>query len=221
MFSPQAPVRTAKRLIVLNLQRGLILKAGCYERTDDIRSFFITEEVFTIANTNDNQLINEAIRFAKVRLINAEGEMLGVVSIEDARRAAEETGLDLVCISPNPDNAVCRVMDYNKFLFEKKKKEKEVKKKQKETELKEVGLKLTTDVHDIDVKRKAVIKFLSNGDRVKVNIRYRGREMAFQNKGFEVMEKFAEGVAEYGTVDKPPKVEGRNMVMYLSPSKKQ
>ena len=152
MFSPQAPVRTAKRLIVLNLQRALYLRRAVM-RERMISVLFITEEVFTIAKTNDNQLINEAIRFAKVRLINAEGEMLGVVSIEDACRAAEEAGLDLVCISPNPDNAVCRVMDYNKFLSRRRKK-KEVKKKQKETELKEVGLKLTTDVHDIDVKRK-------------------------------------------------------------------
>jgi len=183
--------------------------------------FFISKEVFTISKTNDNQMINDAIKFANVRLINSEGEMIGVVPIEEARKNAEEAGLDLVCISPNPENPVCRVMDYNKFVFEKKKREKEAKKKQKETELKEVGLKLTTDVHDIEVKRKMVVKFLSNGDRVKVNIRFRGREMAFQNKGFEVMEKFAEGVSEYGSVDKTPKIEGRNMVMYLSPLKKK
>lgn len=198
-----------------------ILRQGCYERTDVIRSFFISKEVFTISKTNDNQMINDAIKFANVRLINSEGEMIGVVPIEEARKNAEEAGLDLVCISPNPENPVCRVMDYNKFVFEKKKREKEAKKKQKETELKEVGLKLTTDVHDIEVKRKMVVKFLSNGDRVKVNIRFRGREMAFQNKGFEVMEKFAEGVSEYGSVDKTPKIEGRNMVMYLSPLKKK
>ena len=133
----------------------------------------------------------------------------------------EEADLDLVCISPNPDNPVCRVMDYNKFLFEKGKREKEAKKKQKETELKEVGLKLTTDVHDVEVKRKMVVKFLSAGDRVKVNIRFRGREMAFQNKGFEVLDTFAQSVTEYGSVDRPPKLEGRNMVMYLSPAKKK
>ena len=177
--------------------------------------------MFTIAKTAENQMINEAIKFANVRLIDAEGEMIGVVPIEEARQKAEDAGLDLVCISPNPDNPVCRVMDYNKFMFEKKKREKDAKKNQKETELKEIGLKLTTDVHDIEVKRKAVIKFLSNGNRVKVNIRFRGREMAFQNKGFDVMTKFAEGVSEYGTVDRPPKIEGRNMVMYLTPVKKK
>ena len=183
--------------------------------------FYCLKEVFTIAKTTENQMINEAIKFASVRLIDADGEMVGVVPIEDARQKAEEAGLDLVCISPNPDNPVCRVMDYNKFIFEKKKREKDAKKNQKETELKEIGLKLNTDVHDIEVKRKAVVKFLSNGNRVKVNIRFRGREMAFQNKGFEVMEKFAEGVSEYGSVDRPPKIEGRNMVMYLSPAKKK
>ena len=183
--------------------------------------FYCLKEVFTIAKTTENQMINEAIKFANVRLIDADGEMVGVVPIEEARQKAEEAGLDLVCISPNPDNPVCRVMDYNKFIFEKKKREKDAKKNQKETELKEIGLKLNTDVHDIEVKRKAVVKFLSNGNRVKVNIRFRGREMAFQNKGFEVMEKFAEGVSEYGSVDRPPKIEGRNMVMYLSPAKKK
>ena len=183
--------------------------------------FYCLKEVFTIAKTTESQMINEAIKFANVRLIDADGEMVGIVPIEEARQKAEDAGLDLVCISPNPDNPVCRVMDYNKFIFEKKKREKDAKKNQKETELKEIGLKLNTDVHDIEVKRKAVVKFLSNGNRVKVNIRFRGREMAFQNKGFEVMEKFAEGVNEYGSVDRPPKIEGRNMVMYLSPAKKK
>ena len=183
-----------------------------------IRSFFAVtkKEVFYIAKPNGNQMINEDIKFEKVRLIDADGQMVGVVPIAEAMKSAEDADLDLVCISPNPDNPVCKVMDYGKFLFEQGKREKEARKKQKETELKEVGLKLTTDVHDIEVKRKMVVKFLSNGDRVKVNIRFRGREMAFQNKGFEVMEKFAEGVSEYGSVDKTPKIEGRNMVMFLS-----
>lgn len=166
-------------------------------------------------------MINENIKFAQVRLIDADGQMVGVVSIEEARQKASEADLDLVCISPNPDNPVCRVMDYGKFLFEKGKKEKEAKKKQKETELKEIGLKLNTDVHDIEVKRKAAIKFLNNGDRVKVNIRFRGREMAFQDKGIEVLETFAQSLEEYGQVDKKPKAEGRNMIMYLSPIKKK
>lgn len=174
-----------------------------------------------IAKGAETQMVGDAIKFAQVRLIDAEGNMVGVVPIEKAREMADEADLDLVCISTNPDNPVCRIMDYGKFLFEKGKREKEAKKKQKETELKEIGLKLNTDVHDIEVKRKAAIKFLSNGDRVKVKIRFRGREMAFQDKGFEVMEKFAEGLNEYGTVDKKAKVEGRDMLMFLTPVKKK
>ena len=164
-------------------------------------------------------MINEEIKFSNVRLITSDGEMVGVVPIAKALEQADEAGLDLVCISPNPDNPVCRIMDYGKYLFEQGKREKEAKKKQKETELKEIGIKLTTDVHDIEVKQKAVIKFLKNGDRVKINIRFRGREMAYQQQGFAVMEKCAEGIAEYGQVDKQPKIEGRNMVMYLVPKK--
>ena len=174
-----------------------------------------------IAKGAETQMVGDAIKFAQVRLIDADGNMIGVVPIEKAREMADEADLDLVCISTNPDNPVCRIMDYGKFLFEKGKREKEAKKKQKETELKEVGLKLTTDVHDVEVKRKMVVRFLTAGDRVKVNIRFRGREMAFQNKGFEVLDTFAQSVTEYGSVDRPPKLEGRNMVMYLSPAKKK
>ena len=145
--------------------------------------------------------------------------MVGVVPIEEAQKAAEEADLDHVCISANPVNPVCRIMDYGKYLFEQSKREKEAKKKQKETELKEVGMKLTTDTHDIEVKQKMVIRFLKNGDRVKVKIRYRGREMAYQQQGYAVMEKFMEGIEEYGQIDKQPKIEGRDMVMFVVPKK--
>ena len=181
--------------------------------------FFYGQEVLSIAKPNGNQMINDDIKFEKVRLIDADGQMVGVVDLATAKKAAEDADLDLVCISPNPENPVCKVMDYGKFLFEQGKREKEARKKQKETETKEIGIKLTTDVHDIEVKQKAVIKFLKNGDRVKINIRFRGREMAYQQRGFGVMEKFAEGIAEYGQIDKQPKIEGRNMVMYLVPKK--
>ena len=164
-------------------------------------------------------MVNDNIKFSKVRLIDAEGNMVGVVSIDEAMSKAEEADLDLVCISANPDNPVCRIMDYGKYLFEQSKREKKAKKKQKETELKEVGMKLTTDTHDIEVKQRMVIKFLKNGDRVKIKIRYRGREMAYQQQGFGVMEKFMEGIAEYGQVDKEPRIEGRDMVMFVVPKK--
>lgn len=180
---------------------------------------FLCREVFLIAKATNNQLINENIKFEQVRLINAEGAMVGVVPISEALKQAREAELDLVCISANPENPVCRVMDFGKYVFDQGKREKEAKKKQKETETKELGLKLTTDVHDIEVKQKACIKFLKNGDRVKINIRFRGREMAYQQQGIEVMEKFAEGVSEYGQISVKPKVDGRNMVMFLVPKK--
>ena len=164
-------------------------------------------------------MVNDNIKFSKVRLIDADGNMVGVVAIEEARKKAEDADLDLVCISANPDNPVCRIMDYGKYLFEQSKREKEAKKKQKETELKEVGMKLTTDTHDIEVKQKMVIRFLKNGDRVKIKIRYRGREMAYQQQGYAVMEKFMEGIEEYGQIDKQPKIEGRDMVMFVVPKK--
>ncbi|MBR3532928.1 MAG: translation initiation factor IF-3 [Clostridiales bacterium] len=176
-------------------------------------------EVLHIAKANGNQIVNDNIKFSKVRLIDAEGNMVGVVPIEEARKKAEDADLDLVCISANPDNPVCRIMDYGKYLFEQSKREKEAKKKQKETELKEVGMKLTTDTHDIEVKQKMVIRFLKNGDRVKIKIRYRGREMAYQQQGYAVMEKFMEGIEEYGQIDKQPKIEGRDMVMFVVPKK--
>ena len=172
-----------------------------------------------IAKGAETQMVGDAIKFEQVRLIDSEGNMVGVVPIDDALKAADEADLDLVCISANPDNPVCRIMDYGKYLFEQSKREKEAKKKQKETELKEVGMKLTTDTHDIEVKQKMVIKFLKNGDRVKVKIRFRGREMAYQQQGYQVMENFMEGIAEYGQVDKQPKVEGRDMVMFVVPKK--
>ena len=134
-------------------------------------------------------------------------------------RKADEAGLDLVEISSAGPMPVCKILDAGKYKYELQKRRQEAKKKQKETELKEIGIKLTTDVHDIEVKQKAVVKFLKNGDRVKINIRFRGREMAYQQQGFAVMEKFAEGIAEFGQVDKQPKIEGRNMVMYLVPKK--
>ena len=171
----------------------------------------------TIAKTADNQLINGAIKFPQVRLIDAEGQMVGVVSLEDALKSAEEADLDLVCISPNPDNPVCRVMDYNKFLFEKGKKEKEAKKKQKTMEVKEIRLGIFTEFHDLETKATTAAKFLQNGDKVKINMRLRGREMGYVDKGKESMLKFGEMLSEYGNVEKNPILEGRNMSMTITP----
>lgn len=152
-------------------------------------------------------------------MIESDGDMVGVVSIMEARKRAEDQNLDLVLIANNPENPVCRIMDYGKFLFEKSKKEKEARRNQKVTEIKEIGMKLTTEDHDLNVKVKNACRFLEDGDRVKVLIKYRGREMAYQSQGYVVMEKFAKACEELGQIDKPPKVEGRNMVMFLSPKK--
>lgn len=185
----------------------------------DQRSIFCVE-VKNIARQTNNLQMNEAIRFKQVRLINADGQMVGVVQTSEALRQAEEAGLDLVLISPNPDNPVCKILDYGKYQFEQAKREKEAKKNQKVVEVKEVGLKLTTEEHDLGFKLKNAEKFLKEGNRVKISIRFRGREMAYTNQGFDVMKTVAERLSEVAQVDRPAKVEGRHMVMFLMPKKK-
>lgn len=174
----------------------------------------------SIAKKPTGQLINEAIRYAQVRLIDETGTMQGVVPIQAALDRAEQAGLDLVLIANNPENPVCRIMDNGKYLFEKAKREKEARKKQKVVEVKEIGLKLSTEEHDLGYKVKNAIRFLESGNRVKVSIRFRGREMAYTSQGYEVMKNFTEKCGEAAQVDRAPKVEGRNMVMFLAPSKK-
>ncbi len=145
--------------------------------------------------------------------------MLGVVPIEEARRLAEESDLDLVLLSPNPENPVCRIMDYGKYQYEQAKREREAKKRQQVVEVKEVGLKLTTEEHDLAFKVRNAIRFLEDGNRVKVSIRFRGREMAYQTQGYDVMADFARRCEAVATVDRPARVEGRFMVMFLAPRK--
>lgn len=174
---------------------------------------------FFIGKQNSGLLVNQNIRLPKVRLIDSDGEMVGILSADEARRKAEEQGLDLVLIAPQADVPVCKIMDYGKFMFEQAKKEREAKKNQKITSVKEVGLKLTTEEHDLSYKTKNACRFLQDGDRVKVVIKYRGREMAYTHRGYEVMKQFAEACSEFGQIDRDPKVEGRNMVMFLAPKK--
>ncbi len=165
-------------------------------------------------------MINQAIRFERVRLIDANGTMLGVVPIEEARSRAEDADLDLVLISANPENPVCRIMDHGKYLFEKAKRDKEAKKRQKIVEVKEIGLKLSTEEHDLSYKVRNAQRFLESGNRVKVSIRFRGREMAYTAQGYEVMQNFVDKCGDVAQVERPPRVEGRNMLMFLAPSKK-
>ena len=154
-----------------------------------------------------------------MRLIGETGEQLGIVSSREALRIAEEAGLDLVKISPNATPPVCKVMNYGKFLFEQNKKAKEAKKNQKVVEIKEVWLSMTIDVGDLNVKAKQAQKFLAAGNKVKVSIRMRGRQMAHSELGLEVMSKFYEIVKDFGTMEKNPLTEGRNIWMMLAPTK--
>lgn len=189
----------------------------CFGENGIIRSFFDVEGGKTIAKPKKAALINEEIRFPQVRLLNEDGEMMGIVSIDSAMNAAQNAGLDLVLIANNPDNPVCRIMDYGKYAFEQSKREREAKKNQKVTSIKEVQIKLTTDVHDFNVKVKNACRFLANEDRVKVVIRFRGREMSYQNQGIEVMNNFAAACEDYGRPERAPRQEGRNMIMFMAP----
>ena len=161
--------------------------------------------------------INDRIRAPEIRLIGAEGENVGVVSPDRALRMAEDAGLDLVEISPNAAPPVCKIMDYGKYKYEQQKRESEARKKQKTIEVKEVKFRPNTDTHDYDVKMRNVFKFLENGDKVKVTLRFRGREMAHQNLGRELLERVAEDTKEIGRVENFPKMEGRQMIMLIGP----
>ena len=164
--------------------------------------------------------INEAIRDREVRVIGADGSQLGVMSTRDALRAAEEKNLDLVKIAPQATPPVCKILDYGKYRFEQQKREKEAKKTQKTFEIKEVRLSLNIDTNDFNTKVAQAAKFLAKGDKVKVSIRFRGREMAHTNLGLEVHKRFAEALPG-ATVEKQPKLEGRSMQMFLAPAKNQ
>ncbi|MEQ8365833.1 MAG: translation initiation factor IF-3 [Roseicyclus sp.] len=163
--------------------------------------------------------INDRIRAPEIRLIGADGENAGVVTPERALEMAEEAGLDLVEISPNATPPVCKIMDFGKFKYEQQKRESEARKKQKTIEVKEVKFRPNTDVHDYEVKMRSVTKFLENGDKVKVTLRFRGREMAHQTLGRDLLERVADDVEGLGKVENMPKMEGRQMVMMIGPAK--
>jgi translation initiation factor IF-3 len=150
-------------------------------------------------------------------LIGADGENVGVVTPERGMQLAEQAGLDLVEISPNANPPVVKIMDFGKYKYEQQKRESEARKKQKIIEVKEVKFRPNTDTHDYEVKMRNVFKFLENGDKVKVTLRFRGREMAHQNLGRELLERVAEDVKEIGKVENMPKMEGRQMVMMIGP----
>ena len=163
--------------------------------------------------------INGQIRDREIRLIGSDGQQYGIVSAYEGQRIADEQGLDLVKIAPTSQPPVCKLMDYSKYKYEQNKKEKEMKRNQKTIEIKEVWLSMTIDVGDLNTKANMARKFLKDGNKVKVSIRMRGRQQAYANQGVEVMNKFAEILADVAKVDKQPVTEGRNITMFLSPLK--
>ncbi|SFP91977.1 translation initiation factor IF-3 [Lachnospiraceae bacterium XBB1006] len=161
-------------------------------------------------------MINEQIRDKEVRLIGENGEQLGIVSTKEALRMAEDAELDLVKIAPKAEPPVCKIIDYGKYKYEQVRKEKEAKKKQKTVELKEIRMSPNIDTNDLNTKINSAKKFLTKGDRVKVTLRFRGREMAHMQQSKYILEDFAKAVEEIAVIEKAPKVEGRNMSLVLA-----
>ena len=186
-----------------------------------IPTFLYLMEVFDIANAKNNLLINEEIRASQVLVIGPNGEQVGVKPINDALTLASYAGLDLVLINPNGNPPVCKVMDYNKFKYEKAKKEKEALKKQKQSlaELKEFRLSPTIDVGDFETKLRNVRKYIEKGDKVRVVIRFKGRQMAHTELGRDVLVKFADRLNDIAEVTEQPKLDGRTMTMLLTQKK--
>ena len=196
---------------------------GIYERVDSeaVRSFCANKQsqkkVFLWeGKTISDLFINEQIRDREVRVIGADGEQLGVMPTKEAMRLAEEAGVDLVKIAPTAKPPVCKIVDYGKFKYEQARKDKEAKKKQKIVEIKEIRLSPNIDTNDLNTKVNAARKFISKGDRVKVTLRFRGREMAHMNTSKHILDDFAEALSDIAVMDKAPKVEGRSMTMFLA-----
>ena len=169
------------------------------------------------APSRDGPRVNEMISVQSVRLIDAEGENHGVVSTSQALEMAVEAGLDLVEISPQSDPPVCKILDFGKYKYEAQKRKNEARKKQKTIDVKEIKMRPNIDVHDYDVKMRSIHKFLGEGDKVKVTMRFRGREMAHQELGMKVLERVRDDVGEMAKVEQLPKLEGRQMIMVMAP----
>lgn len=165
-------------------------------------------------------MINEQIRDREVRLIGENGDQLGIMSAREAMKLAREADLDLVKIAPNAKPPVCKIIDYGKYRYELARKEKEAKKKQRTMEVKEVRLSPNIDVNDLNTKANQARKFITKGDKVKVSLRFRGRELAHINYSKQILDNFFEKLEDIAVIDKPPKMEGRSMVMFLSEARK-
>ena len=184
-----------------------------------IRFFVVILEVLTIGKLEHQ--INDEIRDKELRIIDTDGSQLGIMSASEALDKAAEKNLDLVKISPMAKPPVCKIMDYGKYRFEQAKREKEARKNQHIVDIKEIRLSLNIDTHDFNTKLGHAKRFISEGDKVKVSIRFRGREMGHPELGYEIMRKFADSCAEFANIEKPAKLEGRNMLMFLAPKPKK
>ena len=167
--------------------------------------------------TREGPRVNELIDVIQVRLVDHEGENRGVVSTDEARQLADEVGLDLVEVSPNADPPVCKLMDFGKYKYESQKKANEARKKQKTIDIKEIKMRPNIDRHDYDVKKRSMMRFLGEGDKVKVTMRFRGREMAHQERGLMVLDRVRDELEELAKVEQWPKMEGRQMIMVIAP----
>jgi translation initiation factor IF-3 len=171
--------------------------------------------------SKENLRINEEIRVREVRVTTAEGEQLGIMQVRDALQMAIEQNLDLVEVAPTARPPVCRIMDYGKFKYEQQKRDKEAKKKQKIVTIKEVKLRPNIEDHDFDVKKKNALRFLEDGDKVKVTIMFRGRELSHPELGRVLLVRMAKELADIANVERDPKLEGKNMIMILNPKQQQ
>lgn len=196
-------------------------KSGYYEYA--LFSWYKIQEVFVIANKGHDLFINDQIRAKEVMVIGPNGEQLGIKSIKDALTLATYAGFDLVLMNPNGNPPVCKVMDYNKFKYENKKRQKENTKKQRESnlEMKEYRLSVTIDIHDFETRVKNSKKYLQKGHKVKASIRFKGREMAHTELGKDVLLRFADALKDVSDIEQKPILDGRNMAMILMPKKEK
>jgi len=198
---------------------GLILHTNLF--CDDLWWIFCIHYFFYLfgGSTISDLMINEQIRDKEVRVIGSDGEQLGIMSAREAQKLADDEGLDLVKISPKANPPVCKIVDYGKFRYEQARKEKEAKKKQHVVEVKEIRMSPNIDANDMNTKINAAKKFISKGDKVKVTLRFRGREMAHMQSSKHILDDFAEALAEVAVVEKAPKIEGRSMSLVLTEKK--
>ncbi len=196
---------------------------GCAKRVVCFALFFVKTAKFSwrcpLIAAKSSSLINEEIKANEVRVIGADGAQLGIMKLSEAIRLSNEAELDLVEIAPDSVPPVCKIMDYGKFRFEKEKREKEQRKKRQVIELKEIQLKCRIDTHDFNTKLNHTLKFLAQGNKVKVIVRFYGREMAHTEIGAQLLDRFAEGCGENAVIEKKPLLDGRNMTMILAPKK--